>query len=359
MKVAFIITDMTREGGTERVTQILCDHLKQSFPNWEITIISCFRNNKGLSFPLTQNVDIKYLLNKDYYVSHSKAKRLARLFEAEKALRKYLKLMKFDVIISQAFLPSFLMFLSNFKGKWIVCEHFKYELYSALSTKVRNFVYTHADQVVTLTDTDGAKFKNIGIDTVTIPNMITFPIQENISNGKRMVSVGRLHYQKGYDILIPAMVDVFKRFPDWNLDIYGEGEDREMLTNLISQCNLTEKIKLRGYSDNIRRELLNSDLCLVSSRFEGLPMSIIEALALGVPVVSFDCPEGPSDLLKNEAGILVPPEDGRKLSEAIIRAIGDVDLRKKLRQNGYRNIVNYTPEVIINKWKQLFEKLVK
>lgn len=213
--------------------------------------------------------------------------------------------------------------------------------------------------MITLTDADGKKFHDVGIDSVTIPNMISFPIISHTHSGKRMISVGRLHPQKGYDLLIPAMEPVFKSHPDWHLDIFGEGDERDRLQEQIDVLGLCRHISLKGYTNDIRSELSQSDICLVSSRYEGFPMAILESLASGLPVVSFDCPEGPGELLKNEAGILVPPEDTVVFSDAVNRMIKDPALRDSCRENGYRNIKEYTPERVVAKWQHLFSMLLK
>ena len=213
------------------------------------------------------------------------------------------------------------------------------------------------DKVVTLTKNDENRYRDVKIEAVTIPNMISFPIQEHKYNGNRIISVGRLHPQKGYDLLIQALPDVFKEYPEWNIDIYGEGEDRKVLQKMIDERNLASHINLRGYTENISHELSNSDICVVSSRYEGFPMSITEALALGTPVVSFDCPEGPATLLEGGAGVLVPPENIVALTEGIKKMIQSPTTREECRKNGYKSISRFSPDNITRKWFDLFEKI--
>ncbi len=154
------------------------------------------------------------------------------------------------------------------------------------------------------------------------------------------------------------MSKVFKKHPDWYLDIFGEGDDRENLQNLIDSLNLHKHIFLKGYTKSIRNEISNSDICIVSSRYEGFPMAIVESLALGTPVVSFDCPEGPATLLAGGAGILIPPEDINKLSDGVIQMIESPELRNSCRKKGYDNISDFTPDKVTKKWIDMFHKLL-
>ena len=242
---------------------------------------------------------IHYLLHKDYNLGDSTISRIRLLFQAYIALKKYLKGNGFDYIIAQAFLPTFELWCAGHIKRAIICEHFKYGLYDNIMTRFRNWIYKHSAKVVTLTDSDRRQFENVGIPAVTIPNMNPFLRKANDSHGKRIIAIGRLHQQKGFDMLIAAMRKVAGVHPDWHCEIYGEGEEREALQTLISKLRLEKSVQLKGYCNSIQNELLQSDLFVLSSRYEGFPMAILEALSSGVPVVSFDCPEGPATLLEN------------------------------------------------------------
>lgn len=356
MKIAILLTDITGEGGIERVTSLLSARLNQA--GYDVTIISCFHRYKQSKYPIDEKVKLDFLVEQDYNLKKISAfGRINMIIRAKKALSRYLKTNSFDVIITQAFLPTFLIAATDHQAYNIVCEHFKYDLYATPITKIRNYIYSRRDQVVTLTDADRDKFRNVGIHAITLPNMSPFPIESNSYEGKRIISVGRLQPQKGYDILIPAMKPVFDAHPDWHLDIYGEGPDRDMLQNMINALDLSSHITLCGYSDNIRHELRNSAISIVSSRFEGFPMAILEALSCGVPTVSFDCPQGPKQLLKDGAGLLVEPENQEKMTESILKMIESPDLRESSKKQGYKNMQEYTPERITERWIELLSTI--
>lgn len=357
MKIAFLITDITTGGGIERVTSNLsAQFIRESY---DVTIISCFKCNSKPIFQINEAASVHYLTQKTYTSALSKIQRLRLIKGALNSLRKFLAKNQFDFIIAQAFLPTFLLFLipKRIGCQIIICEHFKFDLYGKIMTSIRNHVYRKIGKVITLTAKDEERYRAIGIGAETIPNMITFPIEEHNYMGKRLISVGRLHPQKGYDMLIHACSYVFEKHPDWQLDIYGEGEERGKLQDLINSLSLSKNISLKGYSTDIHKELSTSDICVVSSRYEGFPMSITESLALGTPVVSFDCPEGPSVLLAGEAGLLIPQGDIQGLSNGLCKMIESQDLREKCRYNGYKNIVSYTAPEIMKKWKKLLTTL--
>lgn len=355
MRIAFLITDMTGVGGIERVTQCLANAFT-GLKEYDVSIISCFKRNNSHVYPINPKIQIHYILNRDYNLKNRFLNRALLITKCVTKLKRLLKKNEFDIIITQAFLPTLILYLTGTKSINVICEHFKYELYSHLMTRLRNAIYHKAGYVVTLTDADQRKFKDAGITTVTIPNMLSYPIYRGeYHNGKRLTAIGRLHPQKGFDLLIDALGLIFKKHPDWHCDIFGEGEERDSLQNQITESGLSDNISLKGYSSNIRLELQQSDICLVTSRYEGFPMAIIEALSSGVPVVSFDCPEGPATLLKNDAGILVENGNITEFAHAVNKLIEDTSFRLKCRENGYRNIEEYEPEKILQRWQEFFK----
>lgn len=355
MKIAFLITDITGIGGIERVTVTVANEFVSE--GNDVEIISLFKRNEALSYTLSDSVKVHYLLREDYNLGNSTISRIRLLFQANIALKNYLKGKCFDCIIAQAFLPTFELWCAGYIRRTIICEHFKYGLYDTIMTRFRNWIYKHSIKVVTLTESDCRQFREVGIDSVTIPNMNPFLRKENDSQGKRIIAIGRLHPQKGFDMLIAAMRKVVDVHPDWTCEIYGEGEEREALQTLISKLRLEKSVQLKGYCNSIQNELLQSDLFVLSSRYEGFGMVILEAMSSGVPVVSFDCPEGPATLLENEGGMLVKPENIDALAEAIINMISNHSLREKYRQNGYRNAKKYSPQRVYSSWQHLFDEL--
>ncbi|MFD0884870.1 glycosyltransferase, partial [Streptosporangium algeriense] len=173
--------------------------------------------------------------------------------------------------------------------------------------------YGRLDAVATLTGTDRADYQALLPDTpvVRIPNAI-HPLDRAPSrqDHRLVVAAGRLVPQKGFDLLVPAFAQVVRHRPDWRLRVYGTGQGKAGLRALVKRHRVGDNVTLMGRSDHLDRELAQASVYALSSRFEGLPMVMIEAMAHALPVVAFDCPTGPRDVLTDEVdGLLVPPGD--------------------------------------------------
>ncbi len=201
------------------------------------------------------------------------------------------------------------------------------------------------------------KLENIKV----IPNSLTFfPKEYSKCNSKKAITIGRLVEVKGYDILIDIWNIVSKKYPDWILEIYGDGQERENLQNKIDALKLKEKIILKGFVKNVKKAYLESSIYILTSRSEGMPMVLLEAMSCGLPVVSFDSPTGPKDIIKDgEDGFLIKFGDIEKMAERIEELISNEEKRKQFGINARKNIQRFSPEKIMNRWKNLFEEVNK
>lgn len=193
--------------------------------------------------------------------------------------------------------------------------------------------------------------KKIGI----FPNPISndFISQEKIfSNNKinNIVAVGRLEEQKNFKLLIKSFSNIIGENKELNLKIYGEGKQKESLDNYIKELGLQKYVQLCGRTNNIVEELKKSDLYILSSNAEGMPNSLMEAMALGLPCISTNCPTGPSDLIVNELnGILVPIKDEEKLTKAIEFIVNNPEESIKMGKNARKSIIErYSPNISAN-----------
>jgi len=145
--------------------------------------------------------------------------------------------------------------------------------------------------------------------------------------------MGRLSEQKGIDLLIEAFSRIAGEFPEWTVQILGEGPLRPQLEQLIADKGLRDRMQLAGWVTDPQRRLASGDLFVLSSRFEGFPLALVEAMAVGLPAVSFDCPTGPSEIVRHEIdGLLVPPEDADALAAAMKRLMRDESTRREFAQ---------------------------
>lgn len=222
--------------------------------------------------------------------------------------------------------------------------------------------YPKFDAVVVLTNTDQADYQRLlsRARVLRIPNaVLSLDQKQSDQSGRMVIAAGRLLPQKGYDLLIPAFAKVVARHPDWQLRIYGDGRRRDEIRALIEEHHVYNHVYLMGRTTQLDDEMTKASLTVLSSRFEGLPMVLIEAMTHALPVVSFDCPTGPADVLTDGVdGILVPPEDVEGLAAAMIRLIGDPPLRRKMGAAAAQTAISYGPDAVNPQWEHLFTELL-
>ena len=184
-----------------------------------------------------------------------------------------------------------------------------------------------------------------------------FPKRLSDVSQKQVIAVGRYVPQKGFDRLIPAWSIVNKRHPDWTLRIYGDGM-RQRLQQQIDELNVTSSCILEHTVEDIVEKYCESSIFVLSSRYEGFGMVIIEAMACGVPPVSFACPCGPRDIITDDKnGLLVDNGDIEGLAEKICYLIENEDIRQKMGQQAHTDVQRFKIEHIALQWKELFDSL--
>ena len=377
MKLMYCIRGLSNSGGMERIITQKMNYLSQNY-NYNIYVITTDQHDKEKYFYLNEKIKhidlgINYLddINKNFF------KRILIYIQKqkkhEKKLKNIINEIKPEILISLG--DEDRNFIYKFKNKniKIVREHHFNKNY-LLQSETRNFIYklkayymyfkdiylvNKYDEFIVLTEEDKEKWHNKKIKS--IPNFIN-NIPEKSSNyeNKKIISVGRLEYQKGYDILINVWNIISKKYPNWILEIYGEGIERESLQNKINKLGLEKSFILKGTVKNIQDKYLESSIYIMSSRFEGMPMVLLESMAYGLPVVSFDCPCGPKDIIKdNEDGFLVKFGNIEQMAEKIEKLILDEEKRKFFGKNARKNIQRYSQDKIMNQWKELFESLLR
>jgi glycosyltransferase involved in cell wall biosynthesis len=170
--------------------------------------------------------------------------------------------------------------------------------------------------------------------------------------------VGRYNDAKGYDYIIPAWDIVHKIHPDWTLDVYGSGELHDDVVRWIKERHLEDSMILHDPTDQIMEKYLESSICVMSSRYEGFPMVLVESMASGVPCVAFDCPFGPRNIIKDgEDGLLIDYLNTQALAEGICKLIEDKELRSSMGCRARKNILRFSREHVMQQWVTLFESL--
>lgn len=245
--------------------------------------------------------------------------------------------------------------------KWIACERNNPERQNAHPawSRLLTIAYRHADAIVCQTNGVRRCFPAAVQDRVTlIPNPIVSRTAKAKASGKRIAAVGRLDRQKGFDCLIDGFSLIAPNHPEWVLDIWGSGPEHSALQEQIMQQGMTDRITLRGTSNQPGGWVDETDLFVLSSRYEGFPNVLGEALAAGLPVIATDCDFGPSDMVTHGLnGWLVNVGSPSALGKALDKLIADEPLRRRLGDAAPAAALPFAPEHVMKKWDGLIDQL--
>jgi GalNAc-alpha-(1->4)-GalNAc-alpha-(1->3)-diNAcBac-PP-undecaprenol alpha-1,4-N-acetyl-D-galactosaminyltransferase len=231
---------------------------------------------------------------------------------------------------------------------------------------IRRLIYPIADAVTVQTE-DGAEWfrRCTGVRRlVVIPNAVRFPQAFPIADTDAQTSVarplilamGRLVKQKGFDLLLDAFHRSRLMENGWHLTILGEGVERDALELQATKLGIADAVTLPGFVSNVGQWLMQADIFVLSSRYEGFPNALMEAMQLGRATISFDCQSGPKDLIENNYnGYLVPAEDIHGLSEALRHVALDASLRSRLGTEAIKISDRFSPETVYKRWLQLLD----
>lgn len=358
MRIGFLCSNIYNSGGTERIAIALANELNAN--GHQVFFFSLYSRER-LFYPLADNIPVEVLLRNEQ-------KLLLNYPRAILKLRKYLKLYKIDVIIDVIVSLSLISIPArSFLGtKVISWEHFNF--FISLETKAmvwgRRLSARYADAIVTLTEGDKkAYLSNLGVKTriLSIPNFLPVKVkQPSLLDKNVALAVGRLTYQKGYDTLLQIWEIISREssLANWNLRIIGNGEDREKLITQAKVAGIEERVEFIPETRDIELQYAAASVFLVTSRWEGLPMVMIEAKSFGLPIVSFDCLTGPRDIVKeDEDGVLVPDQDIEVFAQELAALLKDRVRIKIMGKNALINARFYEPENIVKCWIDLLESL--
>lgn len=222
------------------------------------------------------------------------------------------------------------------------------------------FAYRRAGVIVCQTDAVRRCFSlDLRDRLMTIPNPVPpADIARRSEGGARICAVGRLVHQKGFDLLLPAFAAVAARHPDWTLDIWGDGPDRAALETQIASLGLEGRARLRGLSPRPRSWIYHTDLFVLSSRYEGFPNVLGEAMAACIPVLSTNCEFGPAEMIDHGRTGLLVPVDSAELAGAMEALINDPEMRVRLGLSGQKAMERFRPERVLRLWDALLEQVL-
>lgn len=378
MKILYYLPSLYASGGLERIIVFKANYFASNFPDTEVIILTSEQRGLPSYFPLSERVrhiDLDVLF--DYPFDQSalmKTLRFPKLYSSFK--RKFIEILeqeKPDIVISTIrreinFLP-----LLNDGSLKLAEFHVTKKFYnpsqgrpvSAIMDwvnriKDRRMIHKlrQMDALVFLTEQEKSFWPELNnLHVIPNPSVIK-PTKQADCQAKNVIAVGRFAPQKGFDLLINAWSAVLKKHPDWELKIYGEGM-RENLQEQIDRLAIGENCKLEDNTADIEEKYCESSIFVLSSRYEGFGMVLVEAMACGVPAIAFDCPCGPSEIIRHgEDGLLVENGNICELAENICVLIEDDELRKRMGAKARLNSARYQMEHIAPQWKSLFDSLL-
>jgi glycosyltransferase involved in cell wall biosynthesis len=361
-KKILFFTMTTSRGGAERVISNLCN----SWPNKEdqLFVLTCFSSDSR--YKLNDDISAHVLIPSKLYRNRGKIKTLPVLC---KKYKKYIEKIHPDVIIS--FLPEPCIIASLMRKQLGIAligserSNPYYQYKNRFMKLLINIMYSRADGFVF--QTEGAKeYFNRKIQDKSV--IIGNPLEDKLILGNKrtprrreVVCVGRITPEKNYLMLVKAFAKVHKKNPDIILKIYGHKDKSIGLEDLINSEGLEGTIRLMGEVNNVQEEIRDAGLFVQSSKSEGMPNALMEAMALGLPVIATDCPSGgPRQLIKNGYnGLLVENDNPDALADAIITLINDDDLADKLGNEAKKIGIEYGIDNICAQWNTYIDKILR
>jgi glycosyltransferase involved in cell wall biosynthesis len=375
MKIVYVLPTLAVNGGTERIVSEKASYLASHF-GYDVTIISLFQSKRETNqFELSErvqqiNLGIPYYLQYKFGYPKRFFIKIKTQYRLRKSLRKTIQAINPDIVISISYANAELVSSVPCKAIKIVESHEPRELvmskiynHSLISRIYIKYFYFHfieknADVIVTLTE--GAKSSwHKARKVVVIPDFSMMAIS-NFSNckTKKIIAVGRLNKEKGFDRLIKVWELVSNKFPDWQLNIYGDGILKKELNDLIKVEHVSN-VALQGPTNNISREYADSSICVVTSYYEGFSLVILEAMKHGVPCVAFDCPYGPRTIIENNKnGYIVENGNITLFAEKVCELIENDQLRQQFSKKAIECANFYDSDKIMLQWRDLFEELI-
>lgn len=346
MNIILFAESLSNSAGIERMTielsNLLCKEHK-------ISIVIIEKINK---LPYFLNPNVKVISINSFFT-------LKNYLNIIKSLRKNLINIQPDILISVA-VPLVRLAYPAMLGlniKHIGWEHFNLYAGSKMGFLWRLISTKLVDTTIVLTNTDKKNYqKFVNSKIKYIPNFSTIHInKQSTITSNTIIAVGRLEYQKGFDLLLEAWKKISNKIYPWNLLIIGSGSKQDELSKFIKENDLEKSVTLKPATNNISTIYEQASILVMSSRFEGLPMVLIEAKMAGLPCISFDCPNGPNEVIRNNIdGYIVENGNIDKLSETIFNATKDRNALKQMGKEAYNDAKNrFSQEAIKQEWNNL------
>lgn len=367
MRITLIISALM-PGGAERVMARMANYWSEK--NNEVSMITLDSKSSDF-YELHPNIN-RYALNV-MHESTSLLNAVKNNLLRIKKLRAVIKESRPEVIISFMDVTNVLTLLATrgLRLKVIVSERVdpSQHYIGRVGSSLRRLTYPWATVVVVQTE-HAAQWVKLNMNyhrVMVIPNPIFMDkvssdtttlsgVIKDYKDTRTIVAMGRMCQQKGFDLLIEAFAIANASCPEWRLVIFGEGQERNNLTSLSKDMGISDKVFMPGLVKNPAHLLQDADIFVMPSRFEGFPNALLEAMACGLPVISFDCPSGPGEIIRNGIdGLLVPSEDVDALANAMKRLMADEEERKRLGARAVEVLDRFGIEKVMKQWEELLQ----
>lgn len=352
MKLCFIIKHITVRAGTERAQVNLANALVAR--GHSVSIWSLYRGRESSGFPLASDVKVSYGLKRrlPFFLDYPLLMCAFALYVIRERPRWIIctDTNRLIVALLAVFVPGVQL---------AVWEHYAvgHSVTKARGRLARSLAVKLAKRIVTLTERDAAfyaeRYAPSG-QVLCIPNIVSRPEIGKTVRVREVLAVGRFTHQKGFDLLLDAWAVACRRLPEWSLRIVGGGELRDQLLLQAHKLGIEQSVTFTPYSDNPFALYAECGMFVLSSRFEGLPFVLIEAMVCGTPCISFDCPNGPRELIEPGVnGVLVPAEQVESLANAIVELGEHPELRQKLGDEAEHIAKRFSEASIAARWLEI------
>jgi GalNAc-alpha-(1->4)-GalNAc-alpha-(1->3)-diNAcBac-PP-undecaprenol alpha-1,4-N-acetyl-D-galactosaminyltransferase len=351
MKILFLISSLNA-GGAERVVTLLANYLVEKHE----VVVATLSNDEPF-YDLGKSVEHQKLdlLRPSRNIFQKVVNSLYRLSRIISVIKR----VDPDIVVSFMTHTNFLAILaSKLTGRpVVVSERITFDFYGEHTNRIKRLIYPFCGALVVQTEKDAKNYSFVS-NVKVVPNPLD-PLEiEEFNKTKRekiVLAVGRLDEQKGFKGLITAFSKLDRK--DWKLIIAGDGPEHQKLQNLIEALKL-KNVELVGRKKNIFDLYAKASIFVLSSKKEGFPNVLLEAMACGCAVVSFDCPYGPSEIIENGVnGILVKNQDFEALGNALQRLMDDVELRRRIGDKALKVRDSYSIEKVAAQWMDIFEEI--
>lgn len=353
MRIALVISSLG-SGGAERV---MCDLANYWSDQHEVFLVTLDKEENKPFYSLASNIRLLQLDQMCF--EPSSLMRVWNIIKRFKRLRQALKEIQPNVCLSFVDVTNVTVLLATIGLKFpvVVSErsHPAFHVIPALHRKLRQFLYRRAQCVVVQTGAAREYFANMQ-RVLVVPNAVSTQSQGSISKEVRhIVSVGRLCVSKGFDDLIRAFAFLSASYPNLSLTVYGEGEDRIRLENLIDALGMKERVCLPGATSNVIQQIAKADMFVFPSQYEGFPNALCEAMAVGLPVIASQC-SGNTDIVRDGVdGRLFPVGDVHMLESLMLELINDVEQRKRLSKEAAQISNRFSRQRVLALWDDVIK----